>query len=162
MKTPLRPPALLAGVICATALLAFEAGGTAYTKRLETKLLAEPKPLAGAAGKLTYGKKLKVEQVQGPWLRVSDGPTSGWVFAGNLSATAPAEGKGADGLGLDASQTSATAAARGLSPATMEYAGRRNLADARDNLDWLTTQCQAITAEDVSAFLQEKKKGEFQ
>lgn len=162
MKTPLRSSALLAGLICATALLAFEAGGTAYTKRLETKLLAAPKPLAEAAGKLTYGKKLKVEQVQGPWLRVSDGPTAGWVFAGNLSATQPVEGKGADGLGLDASQTTATAAARGLTPATLEYASRRNLTDARENLDWLVTACESFTPEDVNSFLQEKKKGEFQ
>jgi len=162
MKTSLRSPVLLAGLICATALLAFEAGGPAYTKRRETKLLAEPKPLAEPAGKITYGKKLKVEQVQGSWLRVSDGPTAGWIFSGNLSATAPVEGKGADGLGLDASQTTATAAARGLSPATMEYAGRRNLADARENLDWLVTACESFTPEDVSAFLQEKKKGEFQ
>ena len=162
MKTPLRSSALLAGLICATALLAFEAGGTAYTKRLETKLLAAPKPLAEAAGKLTYGKKLKVEQVQGPWLRVSDGPTAGWVFAGNLSATQPVEGMGADGLGLDASQTTATAAARGLTPATLEYASRRNLTDARENLDWLVTACESFTPEDVNSFLQEKKKGEFQ
>ncbi len=162
MKTSARPTALVTALLCATALLAFENGGTAYTKRVETKLLAEPKPLAEAAGKLAFGRKVKVEQVQGAWLRISDGPTAGWVFAGNLSATLPNEGKGLDGLPVAASETTATAAARPLTPAAVEYAGRRNLTDARADLDWLLEQCQTIAPEDVEAFLQEKKKGEFQ
>jgi SH3-like domain-containing protein len=162
MKTSARPAALVTALLCATALLAYEAGGTAYTKRVETKLLSEPKPMAEAAGKLAFGRKVKVEQVQGAWLRISDGPTAGWVFAGNLSATAPNEGKGLDGLPVAASETTATAAARPLTPAAVEYAGRRNLTDARGDLDWLLEQCQSITPEDVEAFLQEKKKGEFQ
>lgn len=162
MKTPARSAALLAALLCATALLAYEAGGLAYTKRSETKLLAEPKPLAEAAGKLAFGRKVKVEEVKGAWLRISDGPVSGWVFAGNLSATKPDEGKGLDGVPVAASETTATAAARPLTPASVEYATRRNLTGAREDLDWLLTECQAITPEEVAAFLQEKKKGEFQ
>ena len=163
MKPSVRPAALVAALLCTTALLAYEAGGFAYTKRLETKLLAEPKPLAEAAGKLALGRKVKIEEVKGAWLRVSDGPAAaGWVFSGNLSVTAPNETKGADGLGLDASKTTATAAARGLAPAAVEYAARRNLTNAREDLDWLFTECEAFTPEAVEAFLQEKKKGEFQ
>ncbi len=154
--------AVLAGLLCASVLLAYEAGGFAYTKRVETKLLAEPKPLAEAAGKLAYGRKVKIEEVKGTWLRVSDGPSSGWVFTGNLSDTKPAEGKGLDGVPLLASQTTATAAARPLTPAAEEYAARRNLTDAREDLDWLLAECRAITPEAVDAFLQEKKKGEYQ
>lgn len=162
MKPPVRPAALLAALLSTTALLAYEAGGFAFTKRFETKLLAEPKPLAEAAGKLALGRKVKIEEVKGPWVRISDGPTGGWVFAGNLAATAPAENKGLDGLPVAASQTTATAAARGLAPAAMEYAARRNLTSASDDLDWLFTECEAFTPETVEAFLQEKKKGEFQ
>jgi len=162
MKTPARTAALAAALLGAVALLAYETGGTAYTKRLETKLLAEPKPLAEATGKLTLGRKVKVEEVQGAWLRISDGPATGWVFGGNLSTTAPAEGKGADGLGLSASQTTATAAARGLAPATADYAGRRNLGNAQADLDWLVTATDGVTAEEVDTFMQEMKKGEFQ
>lgn len=162
MKNTARSAALLAGLLCATALLAYEAGGLAYTKRVETKLLAEPKPLAGAAGQLAYGRKVKIEQVQGAWLRVSDGPVSGWVFAGNLSETKPAEGKGLDGVPALASQTTATAAARPITPAAEEYAARRNLTEARNDLDWLLAECHAITPENVEAFLQENKKGEYQ
>ena len=162
MKTPVRSAALLAGLLCATALLAYEAGGFAYTKRVETNLLAEPRPLAAPAGKLAFGRKVKVAEVRGSWLRISEGPVSGWVFAGNLSATAPDEGKGLDGLPVAASETTATAAARPLTPAAVDYATRRNLSASREDLDWLLTECQAVTPEDVEAYLQENKKGEFQ
>lgn len=162
MKTTARSAALLAGLLCATALLAYEAGGFAYTKRVETSLLTEPKPLAAPAGKLAFGRKVKVAEVRGSWLRISEGSVSGWVFAGNLSATAPSEGKGLDGLPVAASETTATAAARPLTPAAVDYASRRNLTAAREDLDWLLTECQAVTPEDVDAYLQENKKGEFQ
>ena len=151
---------LLAGA--ATLEAALVAGGTAYTKRQETTLLAEPAPLAAAAGKLAFGRKLKVDEARGAWLRVSDGPLAGWVFAGNVSETKPAEGKGLDGLGLAASQTSATAAARPLTPAADDYAVRRNLTNAHDDLNWLIKQCRAVTDEQVETFLKEQKKGEYQ
>jgi Bacterial SH3 domain len=141
---------------------AFTIGGTAYTKKLETSLLAEPTPFATPTGKLAAGRKLKIEEARGAWLRVSDGPAAGWVFAGNLAEAKPAEGKGVDGLGLAASQTTATAAARPLTPAAADYAARRKLTNARDDLDWLIAQCGAVTPEQVEAFLQERKKGEYQ
>jgi hypothetical protein len=138
------------------------AGGTAYTKRRETILLAEPAPLATPAGTLAFGRALKIEEVRGRWLRVSDGPVAGWVFAGNLAELKPVENKGLDGLGLSASETTATAAARPLTPAAEDYAARRNLVNARDDLNWLLAQCQAITPEELAAFLQAQKKGEYQ
>lgn len=141
---------------------AHTAGGTAYTKRLETKLLAAPSALAPPAAKLSLGRPLKIEEVRGPWLRVSDGPVTGWVFAGNVSENKPASGKGLDGLGLAASQTTATAAARPLTPVAMEYAARNNLENARTDFDWLLAQCQAFTPEEVEAFMKEKQKGEYQ
>ena len=161
MKKPL-PLAVLAGLLAVSALLAYKAGGIAYTKRVETTLLAEPKPLAEAAGKLAFAKKVKIVEVQGAWLRVSDGPVSGWVFQGNLSETKPSEGKGLDAIPLLASKTTATAAARPLNDASIAYASERNLGDARADLEWLEEQTHAITAEELSAYLQAQKKGEFQ
>jgi len=102
------------------ALAAFEAGGIAYTKRLETVARAEPRALAAAAGKFGYARKLKVLEVRDGWLRVSEGKISGWVFAGNLSDTKPAEGKGADGLGFAASETTAPPRAVNLVLASRE------------------------------------------
>ncbi|HWA24900.1 MAG TPA: hypothetical protein VG734_04425 [Lacunisphaera sp.] len=161
MKTPVRSAVLATAFLAATALFAYEVGGAAYTKRIETKLLAEPKPLAGAAGKLGFGHKLKVEEVQGAWLRVSEGDVAGWVFAGNLSDTKPADIKGADGLGLSASTTTATAAARPLSPAALEYATSRNLATVRSDFDWMVATCAAFSNDDVDAYLKETKRGEY-
>ena len=148
--------------VAATLEAALTAGGTAYTKRFETNLLAEPAPLAAVTGKVAYGRKVVIAEARGAWLRVSDGPAAGWVFAGNLSELKPAEGKGADGLGLSASATTATAAARPLTPAADDYAARRNLTNARDDLNWLIAQCATVTPRQVAAFLQEQKKGEFQ
>jgi len=159
--TPGLWPAVLLLACAATLEAALVAGGTVYTKRHETTLLAEPAPLAAAAGKVAFGRKLAIAEARGAWLRVSDGPVAGWVFAGNVSETKPAEGKGVDGLGLAASQTTATAAARPLTPAAEDYAARQNLTEARDDLHWLLAECRAFTPEEVTAFMQAQKKGEY-
>ena len=142
-------------------MYAYEAGGSAYTKRAETNLLTEPKPLAATAAKLPFGRMVKIEEIAGNWLQVSDGQTTGWVFAGNLSATKPDEGKGMDALPMLASQTTATAAARPLAPAAIEYASQKNLSSAQGDLEWLLTECHALTPEEVDAFMQENKRGEY-
>jgi hypothetical protein len=153
-------PAVL--VLAVSVDAAFSAGGTAYTKRYKTTLLAEPLPQAKVAGELAFARKVKIEQTQGNWLRVSDGPMAGWVFLGSLSETKPDESKGLDGAPLLASNTTVTAAARPLTPAADDYSQRRNLGNARDDLNWLLTQCSAITSEQVEAYLQANKKGEYQ
>lgn len=155
----------MAVLLCATATVAeaaISAGGSAYTKRFKTTLLAEPSPLAASAGELPFARKLSVKEVRGNWVRVADGSAKGWVFVGNLAEEKPADVKGLDGLPVAASQTTATAAARPLTPAANDYAERRNLGEARHDLDWLNAQCGKITNADVEKFLQEKKKGEYQ
>jgi hypothetical protein len=154
--------AALLFVTAAVAEAALTVGSTAYTKRFETSLLAEPQPLAAVNGKVRFASKLKVKEARGAWLRVSDGSSTGWVFAGNISETKPDESTGADKLGLAASTTTATAAARPLTPAANDYADRRNLTDARRDLDWLNAQCTKVTNSDVEHFMQDKKKGEYQ
>ncbi len=165
MKIPI--PAWLAasaGLLVSAAALhaALAAGGVVYSKRYETRLLAEPQAMAAPAAKVEFGRRLKIDEVRGAWLRVSDGHTAGWVFQGNVSETKPADVKGLEGVPLAASQTTATAAARPLAPAASDYANRRHLTNATGDLNWLLTSCHAITAADVEKFLQEQKKGEFQ
>lgn len=162
MKTPRLIPVLLAGLLAASALVAYDAGGFAFTKRAETKLLAEPKPLAETTGKLDYGRKVKVDEVKGAWVRVSEGDVAGWVFGGNLSATKPAESVGMDGLAVMASKTTATAAARPLEEATVKYSEQENLGDALSDLQWMNEAAATVTAEDVDQYLQQNKKGEYQ
>ena len=153
---------LVAALAPSSLFAAFAAGGAAYTKRPETILLKEPKPLAETTAKLPYAQTLKIEEVRGPWLRVSDGKNTGWVFSGNLAEEKPSEVRGLDGLPVAAAETTATAAARPLVPAAEEYASRHGLGKPSEDLKWLTEQQAKITPADVTAFLQEKKKGEYQ
>ncbi len=141
---------------------AFTPGGEAFTKRVETALLSEPTMLATPVAKIGYAQSLKVETVKGAWIRVSDGKNTGWVFAGNLAEEKPSETRGLDSLPVAASETYAAAAARPLVPAAQEYSARRGLTKAADDLTWLNEQAAAVKPEDVKAFLQEKKKGEYQ
>jgi hypothetical protein len=151
---------LLAATVCVEA--AFSVGGVAYTKRYKTALLAEPSPLAKTNGELPFGRKVNVDQLQGNWLHISDGSASGWVFLGSLSETKPDESKGLDGAPLLASNTTATAAARPLTPAADEYSQRRNLGSASDDLNWLLNKCSPITPAQVQTYLKTHKKGEYQ
>ena len=160
----MKAPKLVLGalLLAAPALAALAPGGTAYTKRMETRLLAEPQPLAETAARVGYARKLKIEEIRGAWLRVSDGAKSGWVFAGNVAEQKPDESRGLDGLPVAASETTATAAARPLAPAAIDYADRRGLAQSRGDVEWLEQTSADITAADVQAYMQAQKKGEFQ
>ncbi len=162
MKTKFCVAALVLLTATAGLSAAFSPGGAAYTKRVETALLSEPKMLATPTTRLPYATKLKVEQIQGAWLRVSDGKKSGWVFGGNLANEKPSETRGLDGLPLAASQTSAATAARPLMPASEQYSGRHGLQSAAADLTWLEQQRASISPEQVQAFLKSHKKGEYQ
>jgi len=151
--------AVLAAVLPAHA---YAPGGAAYTKRVDTSLLAEPSPLAQAVSHVVYAQELTVDEVKGVWLRVHDGRAGGWIFSGNLAEQKPSENKGLDGLPIDAAETSATAAARPLAPAANDYAQRRGLGQARADLDWLINFDAKVTPADLRSYMQANKKGEFQ
>jgi hypothetical protein len=160
-KSPPRWPFLLGLAAAVTLQAALAAGGIAFTKRNETKLLAEPNPLAAVSAKVGFAKQLRVEETRGAWLRVSEGANTGWVFAGNISDAAIKEGTGSAGLALNASATTVTAAARGLSDEAVAYASNHKLVNAREDLNWLLEQSAAVSADDVENFLKEKKLGEY-
>lgn len=162
MKSSLPLLFAVGSLTAAAAFGAFTRGGQAFTKRVETILRAEPRSLAEPTGKVGYARAVKIEEVRGAWLRVSEGGQSGWVFQGNLAEEKPSEVRGLDGLPLEASRTTATAAARPLAPAAKEYAERKGATDASGDLSWLAEQSSAVTGEDVQAFLEAEKKGEFQ
>lgn len=151
----------LAFVALVTSLAAaFAPGGAAYTKRVDTALLSEPRMMSNAVAHLTYAKKLKVEDVQGAWLKVSDGRQSGWVFGGNLAEAKPSETRGLDGLPIAASETSASTAARPLTVVSTQYSERHGLATAASDLDWLLHH-SSLSTDDIRAYLQAQKKGEY-
>jgi len=146
----------------AAPLLAFTAGGVAYTKRQSTALLANPAPLADVSARIGYAHKLKVLEVRGAWLRVSEGASSGWIFGGNLAAAKPAQTSDLTGVPISASETSATTAARPLAPGAADYGDRRGLGEAKADLIWLEQTSDAVTPDQVDAYLKTSKKGEFQ
>jgi uncharacterized protein YgiM (DUF1202 family) len=163
MKKILFPSAvlLLGAALPVTASAAFTKGGSAYTKRVETSLLAEPSALAATVTKVAYAKTLKVEELKGNWVKVSDNGKSGWVFAGNLAEEKPDDNKGLDGLPIQAASTTATAAARPLTPAASDYASRHGSNSAADDIKWLHETADAITPAQAIDYLKEQKRGEF-
>ena len=162
-KSLLRIMLLLLGAAAPfMAWAAYTKGGPAYTKRIETALLAEPSSLAAVVTKISFAKQLKVEELKGSWVKVSDGTKSGWVFAGNLAEEKPDETKGLDGLPIAASKTTASAAARPLAPAVADYGARKGDGSATEDLKWMEQTSDAVSVEKDDAYLKEKKKGEFQ
>lgn len=156
-------PLLLALAGAATVQAALVNGGTAFTKRFETNLLADPNPLAAVAARLTQvGIELHIQEVKGPWVRVRAASGSGWVYGGNVAEKKPDEVVNSNGPVVVASKTTATAAARGLSDVADGYATRRNLGQARNDLNWLEQQGGSVSRDDVDQFLREQKKGEYQ
>jgi hypothetical protein len=144
------------------AMAAFASGGAAFTKRVKTDLLTDPKPFAPVCAQVGYARKLKIDQVRGLWLHVQDGANAGWVFSGNVAEEKPSDTKGMDGLPIAASKTSATAAARPLAPAAEEYGDRKGLAQATSDVLWLEGASDAIKSDQVDDFLKVNQKGEFQ
>ncbi len=163
-NTPLRLLALAAvtGALAAVAIAEPKAGGTVYSKRNELKLLAEPKPLAAAAGSAGFAEALKVSEVRGTWLNVTGANASGWVFVG-LTAEKKPDAEKLAGIGtVDASSSTTAAAARPLSPEAEAYAERHNLGEARDDVNWSQVEAHKVTQAIVDSYMRENKKGEYQ
>lgn len=143
-------------------LCAYEPGGRAFTKKLETVLLDEPKPLAHPAAKVGYAVELRVEQVNGPWLLVSAGANRGWVFAGNLAEKKPMANPKTDFLPSAASETTASIAARPLDEVAKNYGEQKGLGEAKSDVEWVEQQSAQVDDAAVTSYLKEKKLGEYQ
>ncbi|MBK8474817.1 MAG: hypothetical protein IPL39_00500 [Opitutaceae bacterium] len=163
-KTPLRLLALvaIAGAVVTTVMAAPKQGGTVYSKRDGTKLLAEKKPMAATVATAGFAEPLKVGEISGSWLKVSARGGAGWVFAGYIVEDKPEREK-MEGVGsVDASSTTTAAAARPIAPAAKEYAARHNLKDAEADVDWVEAQAHKITRPIVESYMSTNKKGEYQ
>jgi len=147
--------ALLAGVA------AYEKGGTAFSKRNETALLAEPKPLSAVAGKTGFAESLKIEEVRGSWLRVTGSKAVGWVFQGNVAGEKPTLPPPAGLTTVSASETDTVAAARPLAPAADGFASRHDADKSRADVEWLDAESAKVKGEAVETWLRDNKKGEF-
>ena len=161
MKTKILPLAV-ACFFCATFVFAFEKNKTAYTKRFETALLEEPKPLAKSVATLPVGSEVKIVELDTRWAKVSSGKDSGWIYLGNLAEEKPAKDHSIEGLPTTASETTASIAARPLDRVAKEYANGKGLGEAAADITWLEGQTDSITIPAIIEYLKAQKKGEFQ
>ncbi|MDK3159555.1 SH3 domain-containing protein [Kamptonema cortianum] len=124
-----------------------------FSKKQDLPVYAEPNPSASVVGKLKFAEKASVVSTQGRWLslKLSSGK-SGWVYSGNVGDRRPPEENKADLL-APSSGVNASAAARGLSAAAMEYADRHGEQNAAEALIWVERQNAAVKASDVTAFM---------
>ena len=148
--------------LCATLLLAFEKGKAAYTKRSETALLEEPKPLAKSLATLPLGAAVNIVELGGHWAKVSRDKDTGWIYLGNLGEQKPAQDHSIEGLPTSASETTASIAARPLDKVAKDYASQKGLYEAAADVTWLEQQTGALDEAAVIAYLKAQKKGEFQ
>ena len=148
-------------LLCASALLAYNVGDKAYTKKLETNLLDQPQALAKPVAKIDFAAELNVEQVNGAWLLVSAGDDRGWVFAGNVAGQKPSADHKTDFLPSSASDTTASIAARPLDDVAKNYGDQKGLGEAKEDVEWVERQSAQVDDAAVTAYLQAKKLGEY-
>jgi hypothetical protein len=148
-------------LLCASALLAYEVGDTAYTKKLETTLLDEPRPLAHSVAKIGFAAELDIERVNGAWLLVSSGDNRGWVFAGNVAEKKPSADHKTDFLPSSASATTTSIAARPLDDVAKNYGDQKGLSEAKADVEWVEQQSAQVNDVAVTEYLQAKKLGEY-
>lgn len=140
----------------------FKKGQKVWSKRQETPLLADPKPLAAVEARIGFAVKLSISEVQGSWLKVKSREGRGWVFQGNVADDKPSLAPGAGWTTVDAAQTDTVAAARPLAPAAEGYADRHGSATARSDLDWLDAQAALVTSDLLVVYMSSNELGEYQ
>ncbi|HEX9781165.1 MAG TPA: SH3 domain-containing protein [Opitutaceae bacterium] len=161
------PPLRRAGalIIVALAVLsglaALKKGDTVFSKRNETFLLSEPRPLAPSSAKVGFAEPLEVEEVRGNWLRVKAKKVKGWVFLGNVSEEKPRHAPAAGLTTVAASETNTVAAARPLAPAAEGFAARHDAGSAKADVEWLDAEAAKTLESEVVAYLRDHQKGEY-
>ena len=138
-----------------------EAGHSAYVIHDGQPLLADKDPDAATIAKLKTHKEYDVVAISGKWAQVKAGSNTGWIYVGNLSRDEPPD-VNTSGLKTEASSTTLNAAARGLDNDAKGYANRKGEAASAADISWMEQQNDAVTKDDVKAYLKEHKLGEYQ
>jgi hypothetical protein len=159
MKKILTSASLILLTLLATTS-AFEVGSRCFANKTKVPLLALPERGASITAHAPFATELRIVETSGRWIKVQGKSGEGWAFAGNLSPQKPPEENKSDFLPT-AGETGAAVAARPLSSAAHDYAGRQNRGDALADLQWMETFTDAIGAEAVAAYQQENQRGEF-
>jgi len=144
------------------AIAEFKAGEKVWSKHLETQLLSEPKPLAGAQATVGFAEKLSIREVRGTWLRVKSDAGEGWIFQGNVASDKPSLAPAAGLTRVAASETDTVAAARPLAPAAKDFATRHGQENVQADVDWIDVEASRVTAGELIAYMTLNQKGEYQ
>ena len=99
--------------------------------------------------------------MRGRWLLVNSDGKSGWVYFGNVSEKKPPKENKKDLLPFVASDTTSTAAARGLSEISKDYAHRKNKEDSARDVEWMEKIASGISSEQVRNYMKTNKIGEY-
>jgi hypothetical protein len=158
MKTLLQA-SLLALVCTASAELA--PGGTGYTKKASTDLLAGAERSAKVVATLPISTKVKIVAQSDRWLQVESSAGKGWIYSGNLSEDKPAVERQGSLVAVSADNATAAIATRPLDAQARAYAQRQGKGDAASDILWMERQADSVTAAQVNAYLKSAKKGEF-
>jgi len=159
----MRKVLLLAGLLVAVSFAAaaeLEAGHSAYVIRDGQPLLADKDPDAATVAKLKSHREYTVVQISGKWVQLKAGSATGWVYEGNLSREEPPDVNNS-GFSTEASATTLSAAARGIDDDAKGYADRKGEAESANDVVWMEQENDAISKDDVRAYLKEHKLGEY-
>ncbi len=135
-------------------------GRSAYVIRDGLSLLADKDPDANAVEALKTHKAYPVVQISGHWAKLKTDTATGWIFAGNLSRDEPPD-VNTSAFKTEASSTTLSAAARGLDDDAKGYAQRKDEASSASDVVWMEKQNDAISPEDVKAYLKAHKLAEY-
>lgn len=161
MKKPLLG-ALLAVVASLSFVLAEDvvAGHSAYVLHDGQPLLADKSPDAATVAKLKARHEYTVSEISGKWAKIKTDSAEGWVYLGNLSREEPPS-VNTSSFHTDTSDTSLTAAARGLDDDAKQYASRQGKEESAHQIVWMEQQNDAISKSDVRDYLKEHHLGEY-
>jgi uncharacterized protein YgiM (DUF1202 family) len=141
---------------------------TVFVQAKTAQLRAGKTSLDPVVANVKYGEALQVRKSEGKWMEVeTSSGTTGWIFANKTTKVKPSGGgdddfaKAGRGFrGKEASDTTASAGARGLDKASEEYAKRSGISKRdRDTVDRMTAY--KLTDQEVEDFLKKGELGEY-
>ena len=154
---------LLALALSATAAYA----DTVYVQAKSAKLRDGKTSLDREVATVRFGDALEVLKTDGSWLQVrTAGGARGWIFVNKTTTTKPSTqddelaALGRSVRGKEASQTTASAGARGLDKVSEAYANRSGIPKAyRDAVDRMAAY--QLGDQEVEDFLKKGALGEY-
>jgi hypothetical protein len=152
--------AALALVVSLATAAELEAGHSAYVIHDGQPLLSDKDPDSSTVTKLKSHHEYAVVAIDGKWVQLKTDSATGWVYVGNVQRDEPPEVNDS-GFKTDASATTLNAAARGIDDDAKGYANRKGEAESANDVIWMEQENDAITKDDVRAYLKDHQLGEY-